>query len=178
MITVRIAHAEPGPGRPADTVPRIDPRVSVVARPSRFHVVLADDAGHRALRAWLARDPEATPLPALLDRPGDDIWTTQGIPEELAVRLTSAAGGSVTAVEIRPDRADIEEVTEQTCTARIELGGPSGTRHVTARLDLGLTLAVVSGAHVLVADAVMDRLAVPVTEGDPLAPFREAGLDG
>jgi len=175
VITVRIAHAEPGPGRPADTVPRIDPRVSVVARPSRFHVVLADDAGHRALRAWLARDPEATPLPALLDRPGDDIWTTQGIPEELAVRLTSAAGGSVTAVEIRPDRADIEEVTEQTCTARIELGGPSGTRHVTARLDLGLTLAVVSGAPVLVADAVMDRLAVPVPDGGGPAAFGAAG---
>ena len=174
MITVRIAHAEPGPGRPADTGQRIDPRVPVVARLLGFDVVLADDAGHRALRAWLARDPDGTPLPALLDRPGDDIWTTQGIPEELAVRLMSAAGGSVTGVEIHPDRADIEEVTEQTCTARIELGGPSGTRHVTARLDLGLTLAVVSGAPVLVADAVMDRLAVPVPDGDVLAPFREA----
>ena len=129
---------------------------------------------HRALRAWLARDPDGTPLPALLDRPGDDIWTTQGIPEELAVRLVSAAGGSVTGVEIHPDRADIEEVTEQTCTARIDLGGPSGTRHVTARLDLGLTLAVVWGAPVRVADAVMDRLAVPVRDGDVLAPFREA----
>ena len=137
--------------------------------------MLADDAGHRALRAWLARDPDGTPLPALLDRPGDDIWTTQGIPEELAVRLISAAGGSVTGVEIQPDRADIGEVTEQTCTARIELGGPSGTRRVTARLDLGLTLAVVSGAPVLVADAVMDRLAVPVPDGEGLTPFRETG---
>lgn len=140
----------------------------VVARLHGFDVVLADDGGHRALRAWLARDPDGTSLPALLDRPGDDIWTTQGIPEELAVRLMSAAGGSVTRVEIHPDRADIEEVTEQTCTARIELGGPSGTRHVTARLDLGLTLAVVSGAPILVADAVMDRLAVPVPDGDVL----------
>ena len=174
VITVRIAHAEPGPGRPAGTGPRIDPRVPVVGRLLGFDVVLADDAGHRALRAWLARDPDGTPLPALLDRPGDDIWTTQGIPEELAVRLVSAAGGNVTGVEIHPDRADIEEVTEQTCTARIELGGPSGTRHVTARLDLGLTLAVVWGAPVRVADAVMDRLAVPVRDGDVLAPFREA----
>jgi hypothetical protein len=173
VITVRIAHAEPGPGRQADTGPRIDPRVPVVARLHGFHVVLADDAGHRALRVWLAQDPDGTPLPALLDRPGDDIWTTQGIPEELAVRLMSAAGGSVTGVEIHPDGAGIEEVTEQTCTARIELGGPSGTRHLTARLDLGLTLAVVSGAPVLVADAVMDRLAVPVPDGDVLAPFRE-----
>ena len=175
MITVRIAHAEPGPGRLADTGPRIDPRVPVAARLSGFHVVLADDAGHRALRAWLAQDPDGTRLPALLDRPGDDIWTTRGIPEELAVRLMSAAGGTVTGVEIHPDRKDIEEVTEQTCTARIQLGGPSGTRHVTARLDLGLTLAVVSGAHVLVPNAVMDRLAMPVTDGDVLAAFREPG---
>jgi hypothetical protein len=174
VIAVRIAHAEPGPGRLADTGPRVVPRVPAVARLHGFDVVLADDAGHRALRAWLAQDPDGTPLPALLDRPGDDIWTTQGSPEELAVRLMSAAGGSVTGVEIHPDRADIEEVTEQTCTARIELGGPSGTRHVTARLDLGLTLAVVSGAPVLVADAVMDRLAVPVPDGDVLAPFRAA----
>jgi hypothetical protein len=174
VITVRIAHAEPGPGRPAQTGPQADPWVPAAARPFGFHVVLADDAGHRALRAWLAQHPDGTMLPALLDRPGDDIWTTDGIPEELAVRLTSAAGGSVTGVEIRPDRADIEEVTERTCTARIELGGPAGTRHVTARLDLGLTLAVVSGAPVLVADAVMDRLAVPVPDGDVLAPFRAA----
>ena len=144
-----------------------------VARLAGFHVVLADDAGHRALRAWLAQDLDGTPLPALLDRPGDDIWTTRGIPEELAVRLMSAAGGSVTGVEIRPDREDIEEVTEQTCTARIELGGPSGTRHVTARLGLGLTLAVVSGAPVLVADAVMDRLAMPAPDGEAPAPFRD-----
>jgi hypothetical protein len=173
VITVRIARAEPGPGSAAGTGPRIDPRVPFVARLFGFHVVLADDAGHRALRAWLAQDPDGTQLPALLDRPGDDIWTTQGVPEEVAVRLMSAAGGSVTGVEIHPDRADIEEVTEQTCTARIQLAGPSGTRHVTARLDLGLTLAVVSGAPVLVADAVMDRLAVPVPNGDVLAAFGE-----
>ena len=171
MITVRIAHAEPGPGRLADTGPRIDPRVPGAARLLGFHVVLADDAGHRALPAWLTRDPDGTPLPALLDRPGDDIWTTQGIPEDLGVALLSAAGGSVTGVEIHPEGADIEEVTEQTCTARIQLAGPAGTRHVTARLDLGLTLAVVSGAPVLVADAVMDRLAVAVPDGGALAPF-------
>jgi hypothetical protein len=177
VITVRIAHAEPAPGRAA-AGPRTDPQAPVVARPLGFHVVLADDAGHRALRAWLAHDPGATPLPALLDRPGDDIWTTQGSPEELAVRLMSAAGGGVTGVEIHPDRADIEEVTEQTCTARIELRGPSGTRHVTARLDLGLTLAVVAGAPVLVADAVIDRLAMPAPDSDAPAPFRDTTPEG
>ena len=82
MITVRIAYAEPGPGRSADTGPRIDPRVPVVARLLGFHVVLADDARHRALRPWLAQDPDGTSLPALLDRPGDDSWTTQGTPED------------------------------------------------------------------------------------------------
>jgi hypothetical protein len=174
MITVRVAHAEPGPGKPAGAGPGIDPRVPVAARLPGFHVVLADDTGHRALRAWLAQDPGNTPLSSLLERPADDIWTTQGIPEELAVRLISAAGGSVTGVEIHPDRADVEEVTDETCAARIELGGPSGTRHLMASLDVGLVLAVVAGAPVLVAEAVMDRLAVPVADGDVLAPFRDA----
>jgi hypothetical protein len=77
VIIVRIAHAEPGPGRSAGTGPPIDPRVPFVTRQHGFHVVLADDAGHRVLRAWLAQDPDVTPLPALLERPVDDIWTTQ-----------------------------------------------------------------------------------------------------
>jgi hypothetical protein len=175
VITVRVARAEPGPGRPADAGLRIDPRGPVVTRLHGFHVVLADDAGHRALQAWLAENPDGTPLPDLLDRPADDIWLTQGFPEQLAVRLMGAEGGNVTGVEIHPSRADIEEVTEQTCTARIELGGPSGTRHVTARLDLGLTLAVAAGAPVLVPDALMDRLAVPAPGGAPLARSGAAG---
>ena len=98
VITVRIAHAEPGPGRPTDTGPRIDPRMPVVARLLGFQVVLADDTGHRALRAWLAQDPDGTPLPALLDRPGDDIWTTQGIPEELREAMATLPAGQRRAV--------------------------------------------------------------------------------
>lgn len=69
--------------------------------------MLADDAGHRVLRAWLARDPDGTPLPVLLDRPGDDIWTTQGIAEELAVRLMAPDGDVLAAArEARPKGAE------------------------------------------------------------------------
>lgn len=131
-------------------------------------VVLADDAGRRALPAWVAEQPDDVPLPDLLDRPADDIWTTASVPEELAVRLADAAGGTVTGVEIYPLTAEPGEVNADTCAARIELG----PRHVTARLDQGLRLAVVTGAPVRVDAAVLDRLAVPVPAGDPAAPFR------
>jgi hypothetical protein len=131
-------------------------------------VVLADDAGHRALPAWLwRRNPGGVSIQDLLDRPTDDIWSTAPVPEELGVRLVDAAGARVTGVEIYPITADPEEVDADTCAARIELG----TRHVTARLDHGLTLAVVAGAPVRVDAAVMDRLAVPVPGDDPAAPF-------
>ncbi len=140
-----------------------------------YVVVLADDAGQRALAAWLwRRSPGSISIQDLLDRPGDDIWTTARLPEELAVRLVGAAGGSVTGVEIYPVTAEPEEVNADTCGARVELGA----RHVTAPLDQGLTLAVVAGAPVRVEAGLMDRLAVPVPGDDPAAPFRSpaAGL--
>jgi hypothetical protein len=133
--------------------------------------VFADDGGHRALPAWLADDPWATPLPALLDRSGGGTWATAGVPEAFAARLVSEAGGSVTAVEVHPVVPDPGEVSSQTCAARIEFDGPAGGGHVTARLDLGLVLATVAGAPVRVPGGLMDRLAVPVPGDDPLAPF-------
>ena len=48
---------------------------------------------------------------------------------------------------------------------------PPETRHVTVSAGYGLKLAVVAGAPVRVADAVMDRLAVPVQGEDVHAPF-------
>src|SRR6202042_3246036 len=42
--------------------------------------------------------------------------------------------------------------------------------HIAARLGLGLAVAAAAGAPVRVADAVMDRLAVPVPGGDLLGP--------
>ena len=49
--------------------------------------------------------------------------------------------------------------------------GLAGTRQVTADLGLGLALAAAAGAPVRLADAVMDRLAVPVPGDDLLTPF-------
>lgn len=176
-ISVRIAHAEARDGEQVSADQVDDPRGLARRHDGRlrlagFLVVLADDTRHRALTAWLARSFDVSPLPTLLDRDSDDIWTTASPPEELAARLVAGAGGSVTAVEISPVTRDPTEVTAQTCTARIEFSVPPATRHITARLDLGLALATVTGAEVRVPAALMDRLAVPVPGDDPAAPFR------
>jgi bifunctional DNase/RNase len=164
---VRVAHAQPRSGTVVTSEPGVDSRQRRL-RLRGFLVVLAEIGGHRALPAWVWDKSEAVSIQNLLDRPADDIWMTASIPEELAVRLVDAAGGSVTGVEIYPVTADPEEVTADTCAARIELGAS----HVTARLDQGLTLAIVAGAPVRVESSVMDRLAVPVPADDPAAPFR------
>ena len=164
---VRVAHAEPRLRMVAGAEPGVDP----LQRGLRVHgylIVLADDAGHRALPAWVPRNPGDISVQDLLCRPADDIWTTARVPEELAVRLADAAGGRVTGVEIYPVTAHPGEVNAETCAARIELGA----RHVTASLEQGLTLAVVADAPVRVDGAVMNRLAVPVPGDDPAAPFR------
>jgi hypothetical protein len=175
VITVRVAHAEPrswrvgGGGQPAGQ--------SGEGRRRGLLVVLADDAGHRALPVWLAEDPDGVWLPGLLDWYGDGKGTMAGVPEELAARLVSAAGASVTGVELDPAVPDVREVTGETFAARIELGGLPGPRHVTTRLDAGLALAAVTGAPVRVTGPVMDRLAVPMPEGDLLALFSDRELE-
>jgi len=108
-----------------------EPGVDPLQRGLRVHgylIVLADDAGHRALPAWVPRIPGDISIQDLLRRPADDIWTAARVPEELAVRLADAAGGSVTGVEIYPVMVHPGEVNADTCAARIELGA----RHVTA----------------------------------------------
>jgi hypothetical protein len=181
MITVRIAHVEPWPGRlgtggqSADLRMLSGRRGELAVRSSL--VVLADDAGGRALPVWLAEDPDRVSLPVLADWYGDDMGPMAGVPEELAARLVSAAGVSVTGVQLRPAVADAQEVTAETFAARIELGGLPDARGVTVRLDAGLALAVVTGAPVRVPGPEMDRLAVPVPDGDLLALFRQRGLE-
>jgi RNA polymerase sigma-70 factor, ECF subfamily len=149
MTTVRIARAErripPGPV------------------PDRFptHViVLADDASRRELPIWLlGRDSHRF---SLFEPPGAATGR-EGIAQahdsdELTDHLLRAAGARVAGV-------DIDELGPEMTMARIELTGPAGTRHVTARLPEGLAVAITAGAPIRVADAVMNRLAVPMGPG-------------
>jgi bifunctional DNase/RNase len=157
VTNIRIAHAEPRPGRLAN---------------GGFHtrgylVVLADDAGHRAVPIWI---PGAGDLANLLGRPVDQV-ISDSVPQELTTRLLGAAGARVTGVDIDVTEAGITELSPEVTVARIGLAGPAGTRQVTADIALGLALAAAAGAPVRLADAVLDRLAVPVPGDDLLTPF-------
>jgi hypothetical protein len=157
VTTVRIAHAEPWPGRLANgefqTVGHL--------------VVLADDAGHRAVPIWMRG---AGDLADLLERPADQV-ITDAVPTELTTRLLGAARARVTGVDIDVTDAAAAELSPEVTVARIGLAGPAGTRQVTADLGLGLALAAAAGAPVRLTGAVLDRLAVPVPGDDLLTPF-------
>ena len=163
VTTVRIAHAQPDFGSQMN---REGPIRHVL-------VVLADDAGHRALPLWLPT-AEAHSLWHLLDRPpGQPSGPRQLNPEprprdmiaeDLASRLLRAAGATVTGV-------DVGELGPGVLAAHIEVTSPGGHQQVTAGLERGLVLATVTDAPIRVADALMDRLAVPVTGDDLLGPF-------
>jgi len=157
VTTVRIAHAEPRPGRLANGEFQ-----------TRGHlVVLADDAGHRAVPIWMRG---AGDLADLLERPADRV-ITDAVPQELTTRLLSAAHARVTGVDIDVTEAGAAELSPEVTVARVGLAGPAGTRQVTADLGPGLALAAAAGAPVRLADAVLDRLAVPVPGDDLLTPF-------
>lgn len=134
MTTVRVARVERR--IPPGPVPDLAPT----------HVlVLADDTGRRDLPIWLLGQDS--------HRFASDARTEPG-PDELTGRLLHAAGARVTAV-------DVDELGAEVTVARIELATPAGPEQVTARLLDGLAMAIVSGAPIRVADAVMDRLAEP-----------------
>jgi hypothetical protein len=136
-------------------------------------VVLADDAGHRAVPIWAWTDMGVFHLKWLMElagRPADQVIAA-GAPQELTTRLLGAARARVTGVDIDVTSADAAELNQEVTVARIGLAGPAGNRQVTSALGLALALAAVAGAPVRMADAVLDRLAVPVPGGDPLAPF-------
>ena len=132
-------------------------------------IVLADDAGHRAVPLWLRvfGDKE---LLGRLGRPAADAEVASGL-LETAVRLLRTAGTAVSAVDIEPASDDVPELRWDTVTARVGLATATGTRPFTVSAKYGLALAAVAGAPVRVADKVMDRLAVPVPGEDMLAPF-------
>ena len=136
--------------------------------PHQRLIVLADDAGHRAVPLWLIAGHKG--LLGRLGRPAGDAEVASGL-LETAVRLLRTAGTEVSAVDIEPASDDVPELRSDTVTARVGLATATGTRPVTVSAEYGLALAAVAGAPVRVADAVMDRLAVPVPGEDMLAPF-------
>ena len=154
MTAVRIAHADPWPGR------RPDGGMSV----SQVLVVLADDGGHRALPVRLSgRDGGFW---RLLAGPEDrDEVVPEDHAEEMTGQLLDAAGITVTAVTVT-------ELGPGVTATRVDIAVPGGTRQVTTRLADGLALAVITGAPLAVDGPVMDRLAEPVTGPDLLSPFR------
>jgi hypothetical protein len=160
MTAVRIAHAEPRPGNLGNGV----------FVTSGYLVILADDAGQRAMPVWFRGHPGGGSLARLMGREGDDIAPAQA-PEELTGRLLQAAGASVTGVDIDAAEAEADELDPDAFTARIELAGPAGARQVTVPLGLGLAMAAVTGAPVRVPGAVLDRRAAPVPGDDLLGPF-------
>ena len=163
MTTVRIAHAEPRPGRLG----------TGEFQTRGFLVVLADDAGHRAVPIWLRGEPgesDLSQLVELADRSAGEVVMADA-PEELTARLLRAVGASVTGVDIDVTTTDVDELSPQVTVARIGLGGSAGTRQVTAGLGLGLAMAAATGAPVRLGDAVMNRVAVPVPGDDLFSPF-------
>jgi RNA polymerase sigma-70 factor (ECF subfamily) len=154
MTAVRIAHADPWPGRTPDGGMEI----------RHVLVILADDAGHRALPVRLP--PEQ--LWRQLSRP-DDFHEEDSMgddhAEEMTGRLLQAAGVTLTGVTVT-------DLGPGVTVTRMGIAGPGGTRPVTASLADGLTLAVITGAPLAVDDPVMDRLARPVTGPDLLSQFR------
>jgi RNA polymerase sigma-70 factor, ECF subfamily len=162
MTTVRIAHAgahfDPGPDG------------TTAAR--RILVVLADDPGRRAMGLWLpARQamglwqipgrPHRDSQPPRPERhlPPGDQPVREFTVADLANGLLGAAGAAVTGV-------DIAELGPGVLAAQIAVAGPAGPRHVTVPPGSALALAAALEAPVRVADALMDRLAVPVTGDD------------
>jgi hypothetical protein len=143
-------------------------------RPHQRLIVLADtvpteDGGHRAVPLWVVAGHKG--LLGRLGRAAADAEVASGL-LETAVRLLGTTGTEVSAVDIEPASDDVPELRSDTVTARVGLATATGTRPpVTVSAEYGLALAAVAGAPVRVADAVMDRLAVPVPGEDMRAPF-------
>jgi len=163
MTTVRIVpvrHIRPARAPDGSDVPGWWPHQRLI--------VLADDAGHRAVPLWLIAGHKE--LLGRLGRPAADAEVASGL-LETAVRVLGTSGTEVSGVDIEPASDDVPELRSDTVTARVGLATAAGTRPVTVSAEYGLALAAVAGAPLRVADKVMDRLAVPVEGEDVLAPF-------
>ena len=98
--------------------------------------------------------------------PPGDLPVREFTAADLASGLLGAAGAAVTGV-------DIDELGPDVLAAQIGVAGPAGPRQVTAPPGSALALAAALEVPVRVADALMDRLAVPVTGDDLAGPFAE-----
>jgi RNA polymerase sigma factor (sigma-70 family) len=169
MVIVRIAHVRP----------ELDTRLDGSTAIGHILVVLSDEPGRRAMGLWLrtreglplwravglpSRDGELSQVAGEAGAAGEEFWLREFTAEELAIRLLGAVGGRVTGV-------DIDELGPGVLAARVGVIGPTGDAQVTARPGSALALAAALGAPIRVADALMDRLAVPVAGEDLLGAF-------
>src|SRR5580698_11163114 len=113
--------------------------------PHQRLIVLADDAGHRAVPLWVVAGHKG--LLGRLGRPASEAEAASGL-LETAVRLLGTAGTEVSAVDIEPASDDVPELRSDTVTARVGLATATGTRPVTVSAEYGLALAAVAGAPV------------------------------
>jgi len=158
------------------TIVRVERRIPPGPVPIGFptHViVLADDAGHRALPLWV-EEIALGPLRQLVEPHAADDQTAgtdqANSVAELTAVLLRAAGATVIGV-------DIDEIGPELAVAQIKLRTPAGIRTVAARVAEGLAVAVTAVAPVRVADTAMDRLAVPMSaDGQVPLPEPEAAL--
>ena len=121
MTALRIAHAEPRPGDLGDGRLAVD----------QVLVILADDAGHRAVPVWLNADDGGSLWRLVSPQAGDA--ALERVPEQLDSPAAQRRRTTVTGV-------DIDELGPGITAARIGLAGPAGAQHVTARLADGLSL--------------------------------------
>jgi hypothetical protein len=115
-----------------------------------YLVVLADDAGRRAVPIWMRGNPGTEDLSHLLElaaRPSNQVIAAD-VPQELTTRLLGAARVQVTGVDIDVIDAGASELSPEVTVARIGLAGPAGIRQVTADLGLGLALAAAAASSV------------------------------
>jgi hypothetical protein len=162
MTTVRIAHIEPWPGK------RMGGRGF---RISSFLVVLADDAGGRALPLWL-NGPEGHSLFR-----GDGNHPHPEPTEVITAGLLRAAEVTVTGVDI--DELDPALTTgprhgRDLAPAAVRIGfttaGTAKPAQMPVRIGYALAMAEATGAPVRVADQLMNQLAVPA-QGDLVNQF-------
>ncbi|HEY2520975.1 MAG TPA: hypothetical protein VGJ19_12755 [Streptosporangiaceae bacterium] len=178
MTAVRIAQVTPQPGELG----------TGEFQTMGFLVVLADDAGRRAVPVWLWGEPGVDDLAELIGQAearADEI-VAAAPPQRLTAQLLDAVGGAVTGVDIEPAGLNAggidtgETGADETGTggldpdndvARVTVRGTGGTSHVSAGLSTGLALAAATGAPVRIADDLMNRVAEPVTGDDLISPF-------